>query len=120
MLLSVFNNLRDYGQILSDTIDDEQNTRETVYYYLGSRDCRECGTYRVFRKDGEVLNISKLTNAEAWEVASRIRQSDIWVLEDCARLCALAGLSEQWQEAGAEEFESLVQRAADILGVDIF
>jgi hypothetical protein len=64
MLLSAFNNLRNYGCILSDTIDDEQNTRETVYYYIGARDYRKCGVYRVFRKDGEVLNISKLTNAE--------------------------------------------------------
>lgn len=57
---------------------------------------------------------------EAAEVAARIRRSDVWVLEDSARLCDLAGLSEQWQDADPEEAEPLIYLAADYLGVEIF
>ena len=82
------------GSVDLDHIDQEAAARA-----IWARDCR-----------GE----------DAQEVADRIRQSDVWILSDCALLCDLAGLSEQWQEAEPEEAETMIQLAADYLGVAIF
>ena len=57
--------------------------------------------------------------SEARNVAKRIRQSGEWVLSDCKKLCELAGLSEEWESADGETFESILFKAADRLGVEI-
>ena len=56
---------------------------------------------------------------EAEQIAERIRTADEWSIDDCAGLCELAGLDEEWEEADGETFESVVYRAAEILGVEI-
>lgn len=56
---------------------------------------------------------------QAYEVAEKIRKSSEWIFEDCEELCKLAGLEKEWQEADGESFESVVFKAAEILGVEI-
>lgn len=53
------------------------------------------------------------------EVAERIRNSDTWNEEDCKELCRLAGLEHEWEEADGSTFESVLYKAAEILGVEI-
>jgi hypothetical protein len=60
-----------------------------------------------------------MKNYEAEQIAERIRTADEWNADDCAELCELAGLDEEWEEADGETFESVVYRAAEILGVEI-
>lgn len=57
--------------------------------------------------------------SEVRNVAERIRQSGEWVLSDCEKLCDLSGLSEEWESADGETFESILFKAADHLGVGI-
>lgn len=54
------------------------------------------------------------------EVAKRIRESKEWDQDDCRELCNLAGLSQEWEDADGENFEGVVEKAAEILGVEIF
>lgn len=69
---------------------------------------------------GNVLKDNNLIiKAEAKTVAERIRQSGEWVLSDCEKLCELADLSEEWESADGETFESILFKAADHLGVEI-
>lgn len=56
---------------------------------------------------------------EAEQIAERIKTTDEWNAEDCAELCRLAGLEEEWKNADGETFESVVFKAAEILNVDI-
>lgn len=58
-------------------------------------------------------------DSEADEIAKRIRNSSQWNEKDIKRLCELAGLSKEWQNANGENFESVVYQAAKRLGVDI-
>ena len=53
------------------------------------------------------------------EVAKRIRESKEWDQDDCRELCNLAGLSQEWEDADGENFEGVVEKAAEILGVEI-
>ena len=54
------------------------------------------------------------------EVAKRIREAQEWDENDCRDLCELAGLSDEWEAADGEHFEAVVEKAADILGVEIY
>lgn len=56
---------------------------------------------------------------EVLEVAKKIYESDEWNLEDCKALCKLAGLEEEWEKADGDSFEAVVQKAAEMLGVEI-
>lgn len=60
-----------------------------------------------------------MKNYEAEQIAERIRTADEWNADDCRDLCELAGLEDGWEEADGETFESVVYRAAEILGVEI-
>lgn len=53
------------------------------------------------------------------EVAKRIREAQEWDENDCRDLCKAAGLEKEWEEA-VEGFEAVVEKAADILGVEIY
>lgn len=59
---------------------------------------------------------------ELWKISSRIKKADAWdkCLDECERLCELAGLYEEWANADADEFQKIVEKAADILGVEIY
>lgn len=56
---------------------------------------------------------------EKYIVAENIRTAGLWNEADCRRLCELAGLEEEWEEACGEEFEAVVYKAAEILEVEI-
>ena len=53
-------------------------------------------------------------------LARSMREEIIWNENECAALCHMAGLSDEWEAAGGENFEQVVRKAADILGVDIY
>lgn len=52
-------------------------------------------------------------------IAARMRNSEVWDAEDCARLCELAGYAREWEAADGETFEQVVYEAADVLGVEV-
>ena len=58
-------------------------------------------------------------NAYAAEIAARIQNADEWNAEDCAELCELADMTEEWEAADGDTFESVVYAAAKKLGVEI-
>lgn len=53
--------------------------------------------------------------------AKRIREAHDWEAceSECAELCEAAGLLDEWAEADGDAFESVVGKAACILGVRI-
>ena len=55
----------------------------------------------------------------AAEIAEIIRTADIWDMESLAELCELAGMSEEWEAADGDTFESVAYAAAEKLGVEI-
>lgn len=55
----------------------------------------------------------------AEEIAREIRESDVWNPDLCRELCKLAGLAGEWEQADGENFENVVEAAAEKLGVDI-
>ena len=57
--------------------------------------------------------------SEAEILAEKIRNSTEWDAELLRELCDLAGLSQEWEEADGESFESVAYKAAEILGVEI-
>lgn len=57
--------------------------------------------------------------SEAEILARKIRESGEWDTELLRELCDLAGLSQEWEEADGESFESVAYKAAEILGVEI-
>lgn len=58
-------------------------------------------------------------NPRAAELAEIIRNSATWDYEALAELCALADMSDEWNEADGESFESVAYAAAEKLGVEI-
>lgn len=59
------------------------------------------------------------TEMTAREIAEKIRTSDIWDMDDLAELCAMAGMSDEWEAADGDTFEYVAQAAAEKLGVEI-
>ena len=58
------------------------------------------------------------TESDYREVAERIRKSDEWNDDDVATLAYHAGILDEY--ADAESIEEIAEKAADILGVEIF
>lgn len=56
----------------------------------------------------------------AQEIAESIRNSETWEQKDCEELCMLAGIDKEWEESDADTFESVIEKAAEILGVEIY
>lgn len=55
----------------------------------------------------------------AQEIANELNASGEWVPELCKELCDLADMSEEWQSADGENFESVLYTAAEKLCVKI-
>ena len=53
------------------------------------------------------------------EIATTLRSSGEWDFELLEELCELAVLEEDWSNSDSENFEDVVYKAAEILGVDI-
>lgn len=58
--------------------------------------------------------------SEAEKVAEKIRKNPVWDPEDCRELCDMAGILQEWEESDGEGFETVVEKAAEILKVDIY
>lgn len=60
-------------------------------------------------------------NGSINEAAKRIREANDWEAceSECAEICEAAGLLSEWQEADGETFETVINKAARILGVRI-
>lgn len=52
-------------------------------------------------------------------IASRIRESDTWDLDDCRKLCDAAGMLDEFEASDGETFENVLFAAAKALGVEI-
>lgn len=60
---------------------------------------------------------------EPMEIAADIRNLEFWDYDLCTELCEAAGLEEEWEKASTEEdgnFEQVIERAAEKLGVEIY
>lgn len=55
----------------------------------------------------------------AQEIAKELNASGEWIPELCQELCELADMSQEWEAADGEDFESVVYAAAEKLGVVI-
>lgn len=55
---------------------------------------------------------------EAREIAQEIRAMDTWDMELLKKLCALANMEEEWEQADGETFEEVANKAAETLGVN--
>lgn len=53
------------------------------------------------------------------ELAEEIRNSVTWDYDLLSELCDRAGLSEEWENSDSDDFEYVVYKAAEILGVNI-
>lgn len=53
------------------------------------------------------------------EIAKALRDSDTWDINLLKELCELADMSDEWQKADGESFESVAYKAAEKLGVVI-
>ena len=53
------------------------------------------------------------------EIAKELRGQDVWSMELLELLCDVADLTEEFENADSETFESVVYKAADILNVEI-
>ena len=53
------------------------------------------------------------------EIAKELRGQDVWGMELLELLCNEADLTEEFENADSETFESVVYKAADILNVEI-
>lgn len=63
------------------------------------------------------MKINKSKNYAA--LAYAIKTSDTWDKDLLAKLCALAGMSDEWEAADGETFESIAFAAAKKLDVEI-
>lgn len=43
-----------------------------------------------------------------------------WDMDMCRELCEDAGMLDEWESADGDNFESIIYKAADILGVNLF
>lgn len=57
---------------------------------------------------------------EAIEIAADIRNAAEWDNDLCAELCEAAGMENEWDAADGDNFEAVVEAAAEKLGVEIY
>ena len=55
----------------------------------------------------------------AIEIAEALRSADIWDMELARELCELAGMAEAFDAADGDTFESVINAAAEKLGVEV-
>ena len=55
----------------------------------------------------------------AKEIEKILNSQDTWDMDLLKELCSIAGLSEEWNKADGDNFESVAYRAAKILNIDI-
>lgn len=52
-------------------------------------------------------------------LAKEIKESEVWENSLCEKLCYEAGMEEEYKEADGENFEKVIIKSAEKLGVDI-
>ena len=59
---------------------------------------------------------------EAAELAEKIRSYDNWTNceNEIKRLCEIAGLKDEFENADGDTFESIINEAADFFNVEIY
>lgn len=57
---------------------------------------------------------------DAREIAQEIRAMDTWDMELLKKLCVLANMEEEWEQADGETFEEVANKAAEALGVELY
>ena len=67
-------------------------------------------------KNTKTKEIIKMT---VQEIAKELRGQDVWSMELLELLCDEADLTEEFENADSETFESVVYKAADVLNVEI-
>ena len=53
------------------------------------------------------------------ELAKKISEATEWIEEDIIELVERAGLKDEYEAADGETFESVVYKAAELLGVEV-
>lgn len=57
---------------------------------------------------------------EAREIAQEIRAMDTWDMDLLRKLCVLANMQDEWDQADGETFEEVANKAAMTLGVELY
>lgn len=57
---------------------------------------------------------------EAREIAQEIRAMDTWDMDLLRKLCVLANMEDEWDQADGEAFEEVVNKAAETFGVELY
>lgn len=60
-----------------------------------------------------------VTRDLAEELVASFREKDVWSMADCEKLCWLAGMEDEWKRADGENFEAVLYKAANKLGIEI-
>lgn len=111
-----------------------ENTIIGVYTYRLDWDyTREC--WDIFRAksedvirewltpDGQIVGAWKPLGlsdmVEAQTIARELREEGEWIPDLCEALAALAGMADEYREADGETFETVLFKAAEVLGVEI-
>lgn len=70
----------------------------------------------------DTINRKLFADPEATELAETIRDAHDWESceDECKRLCEMAGMADEWDNADGETFEGVLDRAADKLRVRIW
>ena len=56
----------------------------------------------------------------AFEIAEKIRNADVYDPDLCRELCEAAGMEAEWDAADGDNFETVLGAAAEKLGVEIY
>lgn len=98
-------------------IADGETPRQAYRRWALSDDCGDPEYYEDITAE---VAADEAAGSAAEEIAERLRDSDEWIPSDCAALCEMAGMAQEWAEADGESFERVVEAAAAKLGVDIY
>lgn len=64
-----------------------------------------------------MYRITDSVRKEAQELANKINSLNYWDMDLNYEFCKLAGLEEEWFAADGDNFEAVIWKAEDILGV---
>lgn len=59
----------------------------------------------------------EMTNKELEEI---VAESDIWIPEVLEEICRRADMEEEYEAADGETFESVVEKAAEKIGIELY
>lgn len=102
-----------------DTATDTQITIELVEE-LPDMSTETLDTKSAWASELAKAYLAKYSDRRTWEsLAEQIRSLDTWDHSLCAALCAAANMTDEWDAADGDTYESVVLAAAKKLGVEI-